>query len=284
MEIKYNRQNLIPDWDQDKLTNASVAVVGAGALGNHVCLGLIGLGIGTIKIFDYDTISPDNLNRQSLFCEDDIGQNKAEVLATRLEERNSSIMIIGIDEKIEENTIDNVIRQVDLVIDCVDLIYVRWILNKYCLLKNMPLIHGGISWCGGQTGILTRETPCIKCIYPKSMQIEELNVETSCTRSPEASVVYISQIIAGLMVENVRRVLMPLPSDPPRSHCLIKMDLRLNTQFYFQYINRKDKCECIPILKQFDPDILKQEKKAKNKQRKMELDELKQVLEKGDIL
>lgn len=67
--LKYDRQSRIPGWNQEKLSNASVAVIGAGALGNHVCLGLIGLGIGTIKIFDFDTISTHNLNRQSLFCE-----------------------------------------------------------------------------------------------------------------------------------------------------------------------------------------------------------------------
>ena len=80
-EIKYDRQSRIPDWDQKKISNAKVAVVGAGALGNHVCLGLIGLGIGSIKIYDYDEIETHNLNRQSLFREDDIGKNKAESLS-----------------------------------------------------------------------------------------------------------------------------------------------------------------------------------------------------------
>ncbi|MHA1476094.1 MAG: HesA/MoeB/ThiF family protein, partial [Promethearchaeota archaeon] len=202
-EIKYDRQSRIPKWDQKKISNAKVAVIGAGALGNHVCLGLIGLGVGSIKIFDYDEIETHNLNRQSLFREDDIGQNKAESLAELLKERNSTIEIIGIDEKIEEDTIEDIIRDVDVIIDCVDLIYVRNILNKFCIERDIPLIHGGISWTGGQTGILTRKTPCIKCIYPDALQKEELDTETSCIRNPEASVVYISQIIAGLMVYNV---------------------------------------------------------------------------------
>ena len=54
VELKYDRQSRIPHWDQDKLSEASVAVIGAGALGNHVCLGLIGLGVGTIKIYNSD--------------------------------------------------------------------------------------------------------------------------------------------------------------------------------------------------------------------------------------
>ena len=75
------------------------SLIGAGALGNHVCLGLIGLGIGTIKIYDFDVIESHNLNRQSLFCEEDITQSKAETLAKRLKERNSLLEIIGIQEK-----------------------------------------------------------------------------------------------------------------------------------------------------------------------------------------
>ena len=278
-EIKYDRQSRIPDWDQKKISDAKVAVVGAGALGNHVCLGLIGLGVGSIKIFDYDEIETHNLNRQSLFREDDIGQNKAESLAELLKERNSSIEIIGIDEKIEEDTIEDIIRDVDVIIDCVDLIYVRNILNRYCIERNIPLIHGGISWTGGQTGILTRETPCIKCIYPDALQKEELDTETSCIRNPEASVVYISQIIAGLMVYNVRQVLLPLPMDFKHPSGLFKFDLRLENPFYFEKTKRKKKCDCVKILKKVAPAILHKEKEILKKIEKENLKELQKTVE-----
>ena len=279
-EIKYDRQSRIPKWDQKKISNAKVAVIGAGALGNHVCLGLIGLGVGSIKIFDYDEIENHNLNRQSLFREDDIGQNKAESLAELLKERNSSIEIIGIDEKIEEDTIEDIIRDVDVIIDCVDLIYVRNILNKFCIERNIPLIHGGISWTGGQTGILTRNTPCIKCIYPDALQKEELDTETSCIRNPEASVVYISQIIAGLMVYSVRKVLLPLPSDLEDSPGLLKLDLRLENPFYFEKTKRKKKCDCVKLLKKVAPEILKEEKKILKKIEIENLKELQKTVEK----
>ena len=278
-EIKYDRQSRIPEWDQKKISRSKVAVIGAGALGNHVCLGLIGLGVGSIKIFDYDEIETHNLNRQSLFREDDIGKNKAETLAELLNERNSSIEIIGIDEKIEEDTIEDIIRDVDVIIDCVDLIFVRNILNKFCIERNIPLIHGGISWTGGQTGILTRSSPCIKCIYPDALQKEELDNETSCIGNPEASVVYISQIIAGLMVYNVRQVLLPLPSDLKPPSGLFKLDLRLENPFYFEKIMRKKKCDCVKLLKKVAPAILKEEKEILKKIEKENLKELKKTVE-----
>lgn len=281
VEIKYDRQSRIPYWNQATLSDASVAVIGAGALGNHVCLGLIGLGIGTIKIYDFDTIEAHNLNRQSLFCEEDVGKNKAEVLAHRLEERNSNLMILGINEKIEENTITPILRKVDIVIDCVDRIYVRRILNRYCLHTNIPLIHGGISWCGGQVGILTRKTPCINCIYPESLQIEELKSVTSCIHKPEASVVYISQIIAGLMVECVRYTLMPFPSEPSLGAQLRKVDFRLDQPFYYEKIFRKTGCECISILKHVDPSILEREMIAKEQQQSQDTLDIANALRDG---
>ena len=84
-DLKYERQSCIDGWDQTKLSDARVALIGAGALGNHVCLGLIGLGIGTIKIYDFDVIESHNLNRQSLFCEEDITQSKAGDIGKKVE-------------------------------------------------------------------------------------------------------------------------------------------------------------------------------------------------------
>ena len=288
---KYDRQKLIPGWDQDVLSNSKVAVVGAGALGNHVCLGLIGLGIGTIKIYDFDDIEPHNLNRQSLFCEEDIGKNKAEVLAYRLKERNSSLIILGINEKIEEETIDMVLRDVDVIVDCVDLIRVRRILNRYCLWEDIPLVHGGISWRGGQTGIITRKTPCVNCIFPKAIQERELEVETSCINKPDPSVVYISQILAGLMVYNVRRVILPLKTESALSQldrgaekasssefALIKLDFNLINPFYMKTQKRKSDCECVEILKEVAPEILEKERSEKESNDKEETKELKKLL------
>lgn len=279
MAIKYERQTRIPGWDQTKLLNASVAVVGAGALGNHVCLGLIGLGIGTIKIYDFDQIEPHNLNRQSLFCESDINKNKAEALAERLKERNSSLMIVGIEEKIDEDNIEDLFRRIDLVIDCVDLISVRRIISRFCLEKNIPYIHGGISWIGGQTAILSRKTPCINCIYSESEQIQERNEITSCTRKPEASVVYTSQIIAGIMVENVRKVLMPIPDDPPITGQLLKYDTRKSPPMYLERSHRKSDCECIDILSKVAPEILRAEAKEHKIQEKQEMQEIADFLQ-----
>ena len=74
---RYSRMELIAWWEQEKIANAKVLVVGVGALGNEVIKNLVLLGIGTLYIIDYDTIEPSNLNKSVLFRESDCGKNKS---------------------------------------------------------------------------------------------------------------------------------------------------------------------------------------------------------------
>jgi molybdopterin/thiamine biosynthesis adenylyltransferase len=155
---------------------------------------------------------------------------------------------------------------VDLIIDCVDRISVRRTLSRFCLRKNIPLVHGGISFIGGQTAILTRETPCINCIYPDAEQEEDMKRETGCINQPDNSVVYTSQIIAGIMVNLVRRVLCPLSEkidSKDKEFGLIKLHLEMNPPVYIARVKRRATCECIDILKKVAPNILLKEKQLR---------------------
>ncbi|HAV20946.1 MAG TPA: thiamine biosynthesis protein ThiF, partial [Firmicutes bacterium] len=82
-EDRYSRLRLIPWWDQSKLKNAKVMVVGAGALGNEVIKNLALVGVGNILIIDMDIIENSNLSRSVLFRAEDCGRLKAEVAAER---------------------------------------------------------------------------------------------------------------------------------------------------------------------------------------------------------
>src|SRR4026209_2444213 len=88
-EDRYERFRLIEWWNQDRLKAASVLVVGAGALGNEVAKNLALLGVGHIWIVDFDRIETTNLTRSALFRGSDVGEWKAQVLATRASEINS---------------------------------------------------------------------------------------------------------------------------------------------------------------------------------------------------
>lgn len=251
--MRYQRQELIPSWDQKKLENSSVVIIGAGALGNHIAPALLALGIGEIKIIDFDNVEEHNLNRQFMFTEHDIGKNKAEALVERLKERNSNASVIAVNEKVTDDNVDLLIGEPDVIVDAVDLIYVRKILSAYALEIDVPLVHGGLSWNGWEAAVLTRKTPCINCIYPKPVQDEEAEIITSCIEKPQASVVYTSQMCASMMVELIRRLLLPLDGDPPYEGIMYKYNAQMPVPMYIEHLERKENCDlCLPILKDID--------------------------------
>src|SRR5947208_560139 len=81
MTDRYLRHDLIDWFDQDLLKRLRVLVVGAGAVGNEVIKNLVLLGVGAIRIVDFDHIEVHNLTRSVLFSEADVGKSKAEVAA-----------------------------------------------------------------------------------------------------------------------------------------------------------------------------------------------------------
>ena len=80
---RFARFELMSWWDQERLSNAKVVVIGAGALGNELLKNLALLGVGNVFIADLDNIENSNLSRSVLYRAADCGQPKAEVAAAR---------------------------------------------------------------------------------------------------------------------------------------------------------------------------------------------------------
>ena len=85
--------NFISWWEREKVKDAKILVVGAGALGNEVIKNLVLMGVGNIYIIDFDTIEAANLSRAPLFRESDNGRKKAEVAAARAKELNPDVHV-----------------------------------------------------------------------------------------------------------------------------------------------------------------------------------------------
>ena len=245
MSSRYARQELIADWNQELISSASIAVVGAGALGNFVCLGITGLGIGALTLVDNDILERSNLNRQLIFTEKDIGRSKAAALAARLQERNRYVLVTAINERITATNLADIIGDPDILIDAVDNLPTRVLLSRYALIKGIPLVHGATSHDGGQIAVITRDTPCYEC-FTNTDRIAEAQAQ-SCSSLPMPSVSYVNQIIAGLMVENVRILLNPLQGESVIKP-LLYYDLRNPQRFFSCEIQRKDQCVCLDIL------------------------------------
>ena len=166
--VRYERQIIIPGWGeegQEKLKKAKVLVAGAGGLGSAILSYLAIAGVGSIRVIDGDTVELSNLNRQILHSEKDIGRKKVDSASDKLQSLNPHIEIEAIGEFITE---DNVFEMVDdyPIVDALDNLPARYLLNRVAVKKNLPLFHGAVyGFEGRATTIIPGKTPCIKCLY-----------------------------------------------------------------------------------------------------------------------
>lgn len=170
---RYRRQIAIPGFGmeaQKKLSRAKVVILGLGGLGSAVSIYLTVAGVGQLKVVDRDKIEKNNLNRQILYTEEDLGKWKAEVAEKKLKEMNSDIEVEGLREEINEDNIRELIRDADVVVDCLDNFETRFLVNRAVVELNKPFFHGACRAFYGQVmTIIPRVTPCLRCIFPESI-------------------------------------------------------------------------------------------------------------------
>lgn len=167
---RYDRQIMIfGEEGQEKLKGAKVAVVGVGGLGSPVAYYLAAAGIGTVLLIDEQTPELSNLNRQILHWEEDVGRrSKPESAKWKLERFNSDIKIEAYTGRLTAENIDEVLKDVDIVVDCLDNFQTRYLLDEYVHRKRIPLVHGAVEGMHGQvTTIVPGITKSLREIFPK---------------------------------------------------------------------------------------------------------------------
>jgi molybdopterin/thiamine biosynthesis adenylyltransferase len=187
-----------------------VGVVGAGALGNFVGLGLGFAGVQSVTVFDPDVVDVTNLNRQ-VFLADGIGRSKAEVLCERLH----TLFGIQAEARVAYLRRNTELSGYDVIFDCVDNFETRVILSEKCRDEGKVLISGGTGPEAGQVIVFdparSNGTPAeVLGLYEivERRAIDVYQRETaSCAYQPEPSVVMTNQIIGGLMVDACRLLL-----------------------------------------------------------------------------
>lgn len=153
---RYTRQIILPEVGesgQQKLSNSSVLVVGAGGLGAPILLYLASAGIGRIGIVDCDSVSVSNLNRQVLYTESDVGKSKAHTASTRIQELNSTIIVDTYDIRLSEDNAISIATGYDLIVDACDNLSTRTLLDTVSLQLRIPYLYGAIEGFVGQMAL-----------------------------------------------------------------------------------------------------------------------------------
>jgi molybdopterin/thiamine biosynthesis adenylyltransferase len=164
---RYIRQLGMEEWNQDKLRSASVLVAGVGGLGSASSLYLAAAGVGFIRLCDPDRVELSDLNRQILYSKRSLGRLKVEEARNRLAGLNPEIKIEALSEKISERNIEQLAAGCDLIVDGLDNMETRLVLNSYSVRKKIPYIYGAVhGWVGLATLILPPKTGCLACLMP----------------------------------------------------------------------------------------------------------------------
>jgi molybdopterin-synthase adenylyltransferase len=167
---RYSRQLVLPEWSgaaQERLREANVIVIGAGALGSPVLLYLAAAGVGHLGVVDSDAVELSNLHRQPLHFTPDIGLPKAGTAAIKLSALNPEVQVDQYPVRLDEMNAEAIVTGTDLVVDCSDSFATRYLVNDACCAQGVTLVEGGVLGFGGLVmSIRPGESACYRCAFP----------------------------------------------------------------------------------------------------------------------
>lgn len=166
---RYDRQMMIYGFGeegQEKLQKAKVFIAGAGGLGSPAAIYLAVAGVGTIRIADHDTVELSNLNRQILHQDENIGEEKAGSASDKLKKLNPDVNIETIADTITEANAAELVGDSDLIVDAMDNLPTRYLLNKTAIEKKIPFFHGAVYGFEGRAmTVIPGKSACLNCLY-----------------------------------------------------------------------------------------------------------------------
>jgi molybdopterin/thiamine biosynthesis adenylyltransferase/DNA-binding transcriptional regulator YhcF (GntR family) len=239
--------DLISWWERDRVRQAKVLVVGAGALGNEVVKNLALMGVGHVMVVDFDNIEMANLSRSVLFREGDERRSKAEVIAGRAKALNPEIHVQYLNGDVTSDLGLGVIRRMDAVIGCLDNREARLALNRFCYWMGKSWVDGAIQELLGLVRVFVPgEGACFECTLTEQAR-KDLALRYSCPLLARQNVLLgkvpttptIASIIGGMQAQEALKLIHNLPVEPGK---VIHFNGMTNDMHTAAYLPRQD-CE-----------------------------------------
>ncbi len=178
----YSRQIVLKELGlrgQKKLARSSVAVVGLGGLGTISALYLALAGVGKQRLIDQDTVELDNLHRQVLYDLGDVLIPKVEASAKKLRKTNPLVKVEAVPENLNASNAERLLAGVDCVVDGLDNMYTRYLVNRACVKLGVPYVFGAAIGLEGNLSVFhSPKTPCLECVFPSVNDAQLLSCDT----------------------------------------------------------------------------------------------------------
>lgn len=192
MDKRYERNvGTISTEEQKLLAGKTVCVIGCGGLGGGVIENLTRMGIGRLTVVDCDVFDETNLNRQVLSNQDNIGHAKAVEARLQMKQINDNVEVYSVQAELGPDNAADIIRGHDVVVDALDSVPARLVLEDACTAENIPLVHGAIDGWNGEVAV----------VMPGSLLLHELygswEEDAAKTSNPSFTPAVISAIEAA---------------------------------------------------------------------------------------
>ncbi|HHX29552.1 MAG: HesA/MoeB/ThiF family protein [Bacillota bacterium] len=159
----------IGEQGQRAISGGTAVVLGLGGLGSAVANLLCRAGVGTLRMVDRDIVETHNLQRQTLYDEQDVARRRPKALAAaeRLARVNAGVNLEPLVQEVNESTVRRMIEGATVVVDGMDNFQARSVINRACVEMGIPWVHAA---CVGTYGtvhtVLPGETACYECLLP----------------------------------------------------------------------------------------------------------------------
>jgi len=207
---------------QAKLLRATVAVVGLGGLGGYVTEALARMGVGRLILIDGDVFEEHNLNRQILSAEARLGTDKVLAAQRRVAEINSAVEVIGRAVILTRENLPQLLEGADVVVDGLDRLPVRLVLQQGTQALGMPMVHGSIAGFLGQVMTVFPGDPGLIGLYGEGSELPERGLEAQ-VGTPAAT----PMAVAAWEAQEVVKIL--LGRGELLRHRLLVMDMETGT-------------------------------------------------------
>jgi molybdopterin-synthase adenylyltransferase len=164
---------------QERLSASSAVLVGCGAIGAAAANLLVRAGIGKLRILDRDFVETSNLQRQSLFTEEDARQSLPKAIAAEraLRSINSDVRIEGVVADVSSRSIEDLLSGFPLMLDGTDNFETRFLVNDFAVKAGTPWVYAAAVGSYGLTmTILPGKTACLACL----METFQVGLEETC--------------------------------------------------------------------------------------------------------
>jgi sulfur-carrier protein adenylyltransferase/sulfurtransferase len=193
---RYARHLILPEVGiagQRLLSQARIAMVGAGGLGSPAALYLAAAGVGTLSLIDDDKVERSNLQRQVVHADARVGMAKTESARISLAALNPTIQIETHETRVVAENVEALLEGHDLVIDGADNFPTRYLLDAACRRLGIPLVYAAVHRFSGQVSVFDYrrdDSPCYRCLFPEPPTAEE---------APNCSEAGVLGVLPGIM-------------------------------------------------------------------------------------